>query len=97
MEPMNSEDMSAQLAQFSELQQLEDMNSSFGELLTSIQRGYASSLIGKDVSFSVTEEEGSTESQSGEVEEVVMDAGGEIALIIGDRSISLADVISVRD
>jgi flagellar basal-body rod modification protein FlgD len=95
LEPMDNQDMSAQLAQFSELQQLEDMNSSFGDLLESIQRTYASSLIGKDVSFSTTGSGDAAESMSGEVEEIVMN--GEIELIIGDRHVSLADVLSVRD
>lgn len=95
LEPMDNQDMSAQLAQFSELQQLEEMNGSFGEVLESIQRDYASSLIGKDVSFSTAGVEGGMESLSGEVEEIVLD--GDIQLIIGDRRISLADVLSVRD
>jgi flagellar basal-body rod modification protein FlgD len=95
LEPMDNQDMSAQLAQFSELQQLEDMNSSFGDVLESIQRSYASSLIGKDVSFSTTGSGDAAESMSGEVEEIVMN--GEIELIIGDRHVSLADVLSVRD
>jgi len=50
LSPMDSENMSAQLAQFSELQQLEEMNNSFGQMLESVQRSYAGSLIGKDVS-----------------------------------------------
>jgi len=97
LEPMGSENMSAQLAQFSELQQLEEMNSSFGQMLESVQRSYASSLIGKDVSFSAAVADGSEESLSGEVEEVVVDGNGGIELIIGDQNISLADILSVRD
>ena len=97
MEPMDSENMSAQLAQFSELQQLEEMNGSFGQLLESIQRGYASSLIGKDVSFNADGADGSTEEQSGAVEEIIMQADGDIDLIIGDQTVSLADVLSVRE
>jgi len=97
LEPMDSNDMSSQLAQFSELQQLEEMNSSFGEMLESAQRSYAGSLIGKDVSFSATAADGSVESLSGEVEEVLVEEGGDIALIVGENSISLADVLSIRD
>ena len=97
MSPMDSENMSAQLAQFSELQQLEEMNSSFGEMLESAQRSYAGSLIGKDISYSATAADGSTESLSGEVEEVLMDGDSDIELIVGDQQISLADVLSIRD
>jgi flagellar basal-body rod modification protein FlgD len=95
LEPMDNQDMSAQLAQFSELQQLEDMNSSFGNVLESIQRGYASSLIGKNVSFLAEGAGDTTDSLSGAVEEIVM--GDDIELIIGDRHVSLADVLSVRE
>jgi len=96
MEPMDSQDMSAQLAQFSELEQLEAMNNSFGKVLESVQRDYASSLIGKDVSFNAEASDGSEESASGTVDEVIMDAEGEIELVIGDQRIGLADVLSVR-
>ena len=96
MSPMDSENMSAQLAQFSELQQLEEMNSSFGQMLESAQRSYAGSLIGKDVSFSAAAG-GAVEGRlSGEVEEVVL-ADGDIELIVGDQKVSLADVLSIRD
>jgi len=54
LNPMSNKDSIAQLAQFSQLQQLENMNSSFGGVLDSVQRGYASSLIGKEV-FSICE------------------------------------------
>jgi len=97
LEPMDNQDMSAQLAQFSQLEQLEEMNGSFSEVLESMQRGYASSLIGKDVSFNAELSDGSLESASGAVEEVVMDVDSGIELVIGDQHISLADVISVRD
>lgn len=97
MKPMDNQDMSAQLAQFNELQQLEEMNGSFGHVLESVQRSYASSLIGKDVSFYAEASDGSLDSASGAVEEVIMDTDGGIELVIGDQNISLADVLSVRD
>jgi flagellar basal-body rod modification protein FlgD len=95
LEPMDNQDMSAQLAQFSQLQQLEDMNGSFGDVLESVRRDYASSLIGKDISFRTTGTGGVAESLSGEVEEIVLNE--DIELIIGDRHVDLADVLSVRD
>jgi len=97
LEPMDNQDMSAQLAQFSQLEQLEEMNGSFGQVLESMQRGYAGSLIGKDISFNAELSDGSLESTSGAVEEVIMDADGEIELVIGDQNISLSDVLSVRE
>src|SRR4030043_901315 len=68
LEPMDNQEMTAQLAQFSPLQQLEGMNSSFGKVLDSVQRSYASSLIGKEVSFKTTGADGTVEPQRGKGE-----------------------------
>lgn len=51
LEPMSNEDMSAQLAQFSQLEQMENLNTSFDQILQNSKRNYAHSLIGKEVSF----------------------------------------------
>lgn len=97
LEPMNNEDMAAQLAQFSQLQQLESMNTSFGRVLDSVQRSYASSLIGKEVSFTASLADGSLEAQTGEVEEVIMGREGLITLVVNDQRVDLADVLSIRE
>jgi len=97
LEPMDNKDMTAQLAQFSQLQQLEGMNTSFGKVLDSVQRGYASSLIGKDVSFTVTAEDGSVQTRTGKVEEVAIGQDGQIHLVVDDQKVSLADVLSIRE
>jgi flagellar basal-body rod modification protein FlgD len=96
LEPMDNKDMSAQLAQFSQLEQLESMNNSFGKVLESMQKEYASGLIGKDVSFATTAEDGSEQTETGAVEEVILD-GDAVELLVGDRHVSLADVLSIRD
>jgi len=97
LEPMDNKDMTAQLAQFSQLQQLEGMNTSFRGVLDSVQRGYASSLIGKEVSFQVTAADGAVETHTGKVDEVLMGKDGQITLIVDDQKVSLADVLSVRE
>lgn len=51
LEPLDNNEMASQLAQFSQLQQLESLNESFQEVLTNTQLSYASSLIGKQVAF----------------------------------------------
>ncbi len=96
LEPLDNKDMTAQLAQFSQLQQLEGMNTSFGKVLDSVQRGYASSLIGKDVSFKITGADGAVETRTGKVEEVVMGQDGQITLVVDNRNVNLADVLSIR-
>jgi len=97
LEPLDNKDMTAQLAQFSQLQQLENMNSSFGGVLDSVQRGYASSLIGREVSFTVTTDDGAAETRMGKVEEVLMGKDGQITLVVDDQKVDLADVLSIRE
>jgi flagellar basal-body rod modification protein FlgD len=97
LEPLDNKDMSAQLAQFSQLQQTENLNTSFSKVLESVQRSYASSLIGKEVSFQVQAADGTIQTQTGEVEEVVIGADGTLLLRVDDRQVKLADVTSIRD
>ncbi len=97
LEPMDNADMTTQLAQISQLQQLEGVNTSFGKVLDSVQRGYASSLIGKDVSFTVSAADGSVETRTGKVEEVAIGADGQISLVVDDQKVNLADVLSIRE
>ena len=51
LEPMDNNEMASQLAQVSQLQQLESMSTSFEKVLATVERSYASSLIGKEVTF----------------------------------------------
>jgi flagellar basal-body rod modification protein FlgD len=97
LEPMDNQDMSAQLAQFSQLEQLESMNSSFGMVLDSVQRSYASSLIGKEVSFTATASDGTQEALTGVVEEVALGSSGDISLVVDGREVDLANVLSIRE
>jgi len=97
LEPMDNKDMSAQLAQFSQLQQTENLNTSFSRVLESVQRSYASSLIGKEVSFKVQGADGTIETRTGEVDEVVIGADGNLLLMVDDQQVKLADVTSIRD
>lgn len=96
LEPLDNQEMASQLAQFSQLQQLETMNSSFAEVLTSIEQAYANSLIGRNVSFATEAEDGATEAQEGTVEQVYNNVEDEILLIVGEHIIGLEDVLSVK-
>jgi flagellar basal-body rod modification protein FlgD len=97
LEPLDNKDMSAQLAQFSQLQQMENLNASFGKMLDSAQRSYASSLIGKEISFQVQADDGTTEIKKGNVNEVAIGADGAILLMTDDQQVNLVDVTSIRD
>jgi len=51
LEPLDNNQMASQLAQFSQLQQLESINTNFSEVLATEKRSYANSLLGKNVTF----------------------------------------------
>lgn len=51
LEPMDNQAMASQLAQFSQLSQLESMNTSFADVLETANRSYANSLLGKNITF----------------------------------------------
>ena len=97
LEPLDNNEMASQLAQFSQLQQLESMNSSFAGVLSTTERNYANSLIGKEISFASENETGTRDITSGIVEEVIHNVDGEIILVTGDHAIALEDVISVKN
>ena len=97
LEPMDNNEMASQLAQFSQLQQLESMNSSFANILSTTERNYANSLIGKEISFASEDESGSRDITSGIVEEVINNVDGEIILVTANHTIALEGVISVKN
>ncbi len=97
LEPLDNNEMASQLAQFSQLQQLESMNTSFSDVLSGIQRAYAASLIGKEVTFVDSSEGGSGEVISGTVEQVFNNIEGKIVLVADGRKIGLEDIISVKN
>jgi flagellar basal-body rod modification protein FlgD len=97
LEPLDNQEMASQLAQFSQLQQLESMNSSFARVLTSVEREYASALIGKEVSFPVVADDGTAEAHSGTVEQVYHNNDGDILLAVGQYIVGLDDILSVKN
>ena len=65
LEPLDNNQMASQLAQFSQLQQLESMDANFADVLAITERTYANTLIGKQVSFMTVSETGEEELASG--------------------------------
>jgi flagellar basal-body rod modification protein FlgD len=97
LEPLDNNQMASQLAQFSQLQQIESMNSNFASVLAVTELSYASSLIGKEVSFMSETSTGNEAVTSGKVEEVIINGDGKITLSVGNQTLTLEDVISVKD
>ncbi len=97
LEPLDNNEMASQLAQFSQLQQLESMNTSFAKVLATTELTYANSLIGKEVSFMLETDTGATDIKSGIVEQVYNNVDGEIFLRAGEYMFGLEDVITVKN
>jgi len=97
LEPLDNNEMASQLAQFSQLQQLESMNESFANILATTELTYANSLIGKEVSFMLETETGAADITSGIVEQVYNNVDGEIFLRVGDYMFGLENVMSVKN
>jgi flagellar basal-body rod modification protein FlgD len=51
LEPMSNDQMSAQLTQFSQLEQLESMGTDFAKVLETTELNYAASLLDKKITF----------------------------------------------
>ncbi|MHC4112032.1 MAG: flagellar hook assembly protein FlgD [Planctomycetota bacterium] len=103
LEPLDNNEMASQLAQFSQLQQLESMNSNFAKVLAITNHSYANSLIGKDVTFFAQDTEtGELVQKVGMVDEVFNDLNtGESLLKVTvdgeEYSLSLDAVILVSN
>jgi len=93
MEPLDNNEMASQLAQLSSLEQLENMNRTFREVLAGQERLQAMALIGKEIEF---RREGADETLTGRVDEVnVYDTG--VRLTVAGHVIDLDAVQSIRD
>ena len=97
LEPLDNNQMASQLAQFSQLQQLESMDTNFADVLAVNERTYANTLIGKEVSFMAEARDGTKELTNGMVDEVITNNGGDILLRIGNHTATLKDIISVKN
>lgn len=97
LEPMDNSDMASQLAQFSQLQQLETMNSNFAKVLGAVEHDYATSLLGKEVSFVGKTASGTIDIISGIVEQIDSDITGGIVLSVNGYHLNLENVISVKN
>jgi flagellar basal-body rod modification protein FlgD len=58
LEPMNNDQMTSQLTQISQLEQMESQTTNFSKVLEMTEHSYATSLLGKNVSFYFTTESG---------------------------------------
>lgn len=73
LEPMSNSDLTGQLTQFSQLEQLETMGKSFDGVLASMKQSYGGSLLGKNVSFSIEDSQGNIVTKTAVVNEILTD------------------------
>lgn len=82
IEPVNQENFISQLSQFSMLEEMESLNSTFEEVLKFEQLGQATNLVGKQAEFT---DEATGTTKSGIVEGMIANEGPINLLINGER------------
>jgi flagellar basal-body rod modification protein FlgD len=92
LNPLEDKDFMAQMAQFSALEQMSNLNASFDRLGHASQVAQGVALIGKTVSW--LDEAGAQ--QSGVVSAVTT-LDGEIEIQIGDTSIAPSEIVQVTE
>jgi len=97
LEPMDNNQMASQLTEFSQLEHLESLNSNFASVLKNAERGYATSLVGKEISFVGETEAGDRDVMNGVVEQIYNNVDGRIMLLVGNNIVDLEGVISVKN
>ena len=90
LEPTDNGQMLAQLAQFSTLSGMEQLNSSFGDMLTLQEITQGTGLIGKKINYN----DAAGKATSGSVKSVEI-TNGALALKVGSDSVSLSQVTGV--
>lgn len=89
MNPSSDTDFIAQMAQFSALEQMQNLNNSF-----SYSMGF--SMMGKYISAEITDEDGEVTQVTGKVESVRMSAGKVIAMVDG-QEVPIEKITQVSD
>jgi flagellar basal-body rod modification protein FlgD len=92
MNPMSNEDFSAQMAQFSSLQELQTANTHLGDQLTGLSLGLASGLIGKKITATDSETKAVV---SGVVDSVSISGSIPYVTVAGTK-VSVYDVTNIE-
>ncbi len=93
LEPMSNDEMTAQLATISQLEQLENISGSFEKALAGAQLSQGTALIGKTITFVPPEGEYAVQ---GQVERADL-SGEQVLLAVGDYRVPLSSVQSVTE
>jgi len=93
LEPLDNNEMASQLAQMSSLEQLENMSSTFRQVLANEERLQALALIGKEVAFIP---DGKTDAVTGRVESVTVTEEG-VRVTVGEHTVALDSIQWIRN
>jgi flagellar basal-body rod modification protein FlgD len=91
-QPMADREFIAQMAQFSSLEQMRNMNSEMGDILRSSRSAEAYGLLGREIEAFNQE----TNVRTNGVVSSVRVQNNEFTLVVGDREVSLGDVRRVQ-
>lgn len=83
MQPLQDKEFIAQMAQFTSVEQLTNMGNEMKLLRQSL--GFASGLIGKDVSWTLKDADGNEISKSGTVESITLKDGAQYVNVNGEK------------
>ncbi len=97
LEPMDNNQMTSQLTQISQLEQMESQTSSFAKVMKTTEHSYATSLLGKEVSFHMKTESGELTTATGIVDLVTRGTDGAVELSAGGQTFSMDDVATIRE
>ena len=97
LEPMDNNQMTSQLTQISQLELMESQTANFAKVLETTEHSYATSLLGKEVSFYMTTETGELGTATGIVDLVTRGTDGEVQLSAGGKTFSMDDVAAIRE
>lgn len=91
LDPTDQEGMISDLAQFSTLEGIEDLNDSFGQMLQYQELTQGIDVVGKEIEYI----DGAGETKSGVVSEMFT-SGGDIQLLVNGDGISLSGITGVK-
>ena len=93
LEPMSSDEMTAQLTQLSQLEHMENMDSTFQKTLFTAQMNQGTSMIDKEVTYRPNN---SNEPVSGKVAGVAA-IDGKVLVSIGGTGVEIDQILSVSN
>ncbi len=96
-DPVDNQQMLSQLAQFSSLEQMANINESISSGNSSQNFADATRLLGKSITYLERNNEGETSQATSTVQSITKTSEGPQVTLANGRLLNMADVISVRE